>query len=175
MKRPTWATVVGVLGIIFGCFGVIGAGQLMMMPKMMEMQKEMFSSMQESMEKQETTDPQQTAPKEMFKTMEKMWDVPDWFDTYCVVAGIAALFVSGFYVFASIRLLQTKPTAIKLFYSAAGLDIGFTVLKSVVAMTAASFMGMGMMMGGMFGLVITVVLLIVVATGNKEAFAKQEA
>ena len=147
----------------------------MMMPKMMEMQKEVWSGMQESIEKQETTNPQQMPPKGMFKAMEKMWHVPDWFDTYCMIAGIAAVFVSGFYVFSSIRLLQTKPTAIRLFYSAAGLAIGFNILRSAVAVVAMSFMGMAMMMGGMFGVVINVVLLIVVATGNKGAFASQEA
>ena len=168
MKRPTWATVVGIMGIIIGCFGILGGGQFMMMPKMMEMQKEVWSGMQESIEKQETTNPQQMPPK-------GMWHVPDWFDTYCMIAGIAAVFVSGFYVFSSIRLLQTKPTAIRLFYSAAGLAIGFTILRSAVAVVAMSFMGMAMMMGGMFGVVINVVLLIVVATGNKGAFASQEA
>ena len=48
-------------------------------------------------------------------------------------------------------------------------------MKSVIAMAAMSFMGMGLMMGGMFGVVINVVLLTVVATGNKEAFALHEA
>ena len=175
MKRPTWATVVGIIGIIIGCFGILGAGQLMMMPKMMEIQKKVWSGMQKSMEKLETTNPQQMPPTEMFKAFGKMADVPDWFTTYCVMAGITALFVSGFFVFSSIRLLQTKPTAIKLFYLAAGLSIGFTIVKSVIAMAAMSFMGMGLMMGGMFGVVINVVLLTVVATGNKEAFALHEA
>ena len=55
MNRPTWATVVGIMGIVFGCFGILGGGQLMVMPKMMEMQEQMWSGIQESMEKQEAT------------------------------------------------------------------------------------------------------------------------
>jgi len=163
------------MGIIFGILGILGGGQLIMMPKMMEMQREMFLSVKESIENQEVTNPQQIFPKKMFETMKKMLDTPDWFDTYCIIAGIVAFFVSGFYVFASIQLLQTKPTAIKIFYSAVSLTIGFSILKSIVAMVAMSFMGMAMMMGGTFGIVINVVLLIVVATGNKEAFILQEA
>lgn len=174
MKRPTWATVVGIVGIIIGCFGILGGLQLIMMPKMMEMQKEMLSSMQEVIEKQESKDPQQAPPEEVFKMMEKMWDVPDWFGTYCATMGIAALFVCGFYVFAAIRLLQTKPTAIKLFYLAAGVAIGFGILKGVFAMATASFMVMSMMIGGLFGVVINIVLLIIAAGGDKEAFTTQD-
>jgi hypothetical protein len=174
MKRPTWATVVGIIGIVMGCFGILGGGQLMIMPKMMEMQKGMWTAMQESMEKQVAADPRQAPPKEMFKVFEKMWDVPEWFGTWCVAAGLIALLISGFYLFASIRLLQVKPTAVRLFYCAAGLSIGFALLKVVVALAATSFMGMTMMFGGMLGLIINVVLLIVVATGNKEPFRVAE-
>ena len=103
--------------------------------------------------------------------MESMWNVPPWYGTYCAVAGIAGLLVSGFYIFASIQLLQVKRTAITLIYLAMGLDIAFTVLKATVAVTAMSFMGMAMMMGGMFGGVVSAVLLAVVATADKRAFA----
>lgn len=170
MTRPTWATVVGIMGIIIGCFGLLGGAQLMVTPQMMEMQQEMWSSMQSSIESQSTTNSQTIPPTEMLNMMKKMWDVPDWFDTYCLFAGIVVLIVSGFYIFASIRLLQTKQNAINLFYWAVGLSIGFAIVKAAVAMSAMSYMGMSMMMGGMFGIVIHVVLMIVVITGNKEAF-----
>ncbi|HIJ65077.1 MAG TPA: hypothetical protein HPP77_03930 [Candidatus Hydrogenedentes bacterium] len=175
MERPTWATVVGIVGIILGCFGIIGAGQLAMMPKMMELQKEMFSAMEKTMAQEAARSGGPMPPVAPFKAFQKMWDFPEWFGTWCVVAGFLALFVSGFYVFASIRLIQVKPSAIKLFYTAAGIAIGFTLLRGVVAMAAESFMGLGMLMGGMFGLVINVVLLIVVATADKEAFSSQQA
>ncbi len=173
-SRPTWATIVGIIGIVIGCFGTVGGGSLMMFPAMIEMQKEMLSSMQEFFEAQETTDPQQIIPDNMFKIMEEMWNVPDWFDTYCVVAGIIALFISGFYIFASIRLLQVKPTAIKLYYTATGIIISFTILKAIITLAAISLMGL-VMMGGFLSLVIHVVLLIVVSTGEKDAFTTQDA
>jgi fatty acid desaturase len=47
MKRPTWATVISVLGIILSLLGLLGAGQDIMMPKMMEFQKQMFTQMEE--------------------------------------------------------------------------------------------------------------------------------
>ncbi|MHC4253853.1 MAG: hypothetical protein ACYS9X_32470 [Planctomycetota bacterium] len=174
MQRPTWVTIVGVMGIVLGCLGVIGGGQTMIMPKMLEMQKKMMSGMQESLEKQQSTRPQAMPPKAVFKMMEDMWDVPEWFGTYCIAAGVVGLLVSGFLVFACIQLLQTKPTAIGLMYLALGLDVSFAALRGVVAVSTMSFMGMAMMMGGMFGGVISAVLLIVVATSDKEAFAPRE-
>jgi len=48
MKRPTWATIVGILGIVFGCFGILGGGQSVFMPKMMEMQKEMLEAFEKT-------------------------------------------------------------------------------------------------------------------------------
>jgi hypothetical protein len=177
MNRPAWATVIGIIGIILGCFGILGGGQFMMMPKMMEMQKEMqdemFTAMQKAAEKQGTANAQEAPPKEVFEFMERMWETPEWFGTYCVVAGIVGVCVAGFYIFASIRLLQAKSTAIGLFYSAIGLAIAFAILKTVMAMATMSFVGMSMAMGGIFGLVINVVLLIVVITGDKEAFVAQ--
>lgn len=169
MNRPTWVTVVGILGIILGSFGIFGAAQLMLTPKMMEMQKDMMAEIQESMEDQETSESDRGAP-DMTEMFEKMWVVPEWFGTWCITAGTIGLLISGFYVFASIRLLQTTPTAVRLFYSAAGINIGFALLKAVVAMLATSYMIKAMMVGGLFGTVINVVLLIVVATGNKEVF-----
>ncbi len=53
MKRPTWATVVGVLGIIFACSGILGAGQEIFMPKIMQMQKELFSTLEKASTKQQ--------------------------------------------------------------------------------------------------------------------------
>jgi hypothetical protein len=175
MKRPKWVSVVGILGVVFGCFGILGSGQMMIMPKMMEMQKNLWSSVQETMEKQGAENPKAMPPKAIFEAVEDMLDVPDWFGIYCAVTGVIGLFVSGFYIFAAVQLLQTKPGSIQLFYSALGLDIGFAVMKGVVAVAATSFIGMMMMMGSMFGVVLSIILLVVTATGDKQAFTPQEA
>ena len=51
MARPSWVTAVGVLGIIFGCTGILGGGQQMLLPKMLAFQKEMFSDMKTDMDR----------------------------------------------------------------------------------------------------------------------------
>jgi hypothetical protein len=67
-------------------------------------------------------------------------------------------------------LLQTRLSAIKLFYWAAGSSIALGALKAAVAVLIGSFMSIAIISGGLFGIVIDIVLILVVATGNKAAF-----
>ena len=185
MKRPTWATVVGVLGIIFSCLGILGAGQEIIMPKVFKFQKEMLSDfeeiIEEEIEKERINQLDQEGgnksgaeiPLGMFKSFTKMFDFPDWFGTWSIISGILKLLVSAFFLLASIRLLQMKKSSINLFYWAAGSSIALGVLKGIVAVSAVSFMAIAMMFGGVFGIIIDIVLIIVVVTGDKEAFYRQ--
>lgn len=189
MKKPTWVTVIGILGIVFGCFGILGGGQEMMMPKMLQMQKEMWITMEQQTAIQANKDGQAenagdsdkyiakhraVAGAAMIQSMEKMFDVPEWFGTWSIYAGIAKALVSAFYLFASIRLLQLKQNAVKLFYWALGANIFLCCLKAVVGFYSFSFMTMAMTMGGLFSALIDVVLIIVVATSDKMAFSGQQ-
>ncbi len=167
MKRPTWVTVVGVLGIIFGCLGIIGAGQEIFMPKIMQIQKEMFSKMEETAAKQQPNKPS----VEMLKSIQKMWEMPDWFGRWSMFTGIARALISAIYLLASIWLLMIKPVSIRLFYLAAGSSCVLGIIKGVVAFSALSyFIGIAMASGSTFGSLIDIVLIIVVATGDKSAF-----
>ena len=112
-------------------------------------------------------------PLGMFKSFTKFLDFPDWFGTWSIISGILKLLVSAFFLLASIRLLQMKRSSINLFYWAAGSSIALGVVKGIVAVSAVSFMAIAMMFGGVFGIIIDIVLIIVVATGNKEAFYSQ--
>ena len=108
MKRPGWVTVVGVLGIIMGCLGLLGAGQTIMMPRIMEFQRQMFSGIERAIENEQKqseskgtppkqgghpqrgrgTAPADWPPKEFLGLFNKMLAVPDWFNTWLVVSGI---------------------------------------------------------------------------------------
>lgn len=94
-KRPTWATIVGVLGIIFACFGILGAGYDIIMPKMMDIQKEIFSHMEEIQKKAAEKEGSENVPDEeffkIFKSMEKMWETPEWFGIWSITTGIIKL------------------------------------------------------------------------------------
>lgn len=172
-NKPTWISVVGVLGIIFSCFGILGAAYDLVTPAMMEMQKEMFAQI-ESLQPQAMQNQGAEAPPEafyeMFKSMEKMWETPEWFKTWSISIGLVKLVLCGFSLLACIFLLQIKPVAVKLFYCSAGLNIGLALVKIAVMLASMSFMAMTMMIGGFFGLVVNIVLIIVVATNDKSAF-----
>ena len=163
MKRPTWATIVGVLGIIFSCLGILGAGQEIIMPKVFKLQKEMLSDfeeiIEEEIEKERINQLDQEGgnksgaeiPLGMFKSFTKFLDFPDWFGTWSIISGILKLLVSAFFLLASIRLLQMKRSSINLFYWAAGSSITLGVVKGIVAVSAVSFMAIAMMFGGVLG------------------------
>ncbi len=182
MKRPTWVTVVGVLGIIFSCLGILGAGQEMIMPKMLEMQKEMLSDFEKMIEAEMEKERDKQSnnqggrrsgaefPMGMFKSVTKMFDFPEWYGTWSIISGIIKLAISALFLLASICLLQLKPSSIRFFYWVAGSSIALGVIKGAVAVLAVSFIGIAMMFGGIFGIIIDIILIIVVATGNKAAF-----
>jgi hypothetical protein len=109
-EKPKWPKVVGILGIIFGSLGVIGGAQLIAMPNMMEMQKGMMSNMEKAFEEDRLNRRDSAPPpKEVFKMFKGIWETPEWFGAWCKIGGTLAILICGFYVFAAIRIIQTKP------------------------------------------------------------------
>ncbi|MDD5195896.1 MAG: hypothetical protein PHQ96_09555, partial [Candidatus Omnitrophica bacterium] len=154
----------------------LGAAQTMVMPKMMEFQKQMFSDISRQIERDAAN---QTSPDEeqsrqeanaMFENMQKMWDLPPWYNTWAVVTGLLQLAIYGFYLFACIAILQTKPSSINMFYWAAGAKIAHGILSAIIGTMSTSFILIMMMAWGAVGIVIHIVLLIVVATADKKEF-----
>jgi hypothetical protein len=171
MKRPTWATVVGVLGIIFGLGGLFNSAQTAAMPKIIESQHEMLVSM----EKAGKTDPKDAAGFEKFKNMvETFWGKqPAWFNTASATVGLIGIIINGFYIFAAIAMLLMKKYALKLFYTAIALSCILAVIRAGIMAAAFSAMSTSMFLSGLIGAVLDVVLLIVVLMGGKAAFREQ--
>lgn len=159
MKRPGWATAVGVVGVIWGCLGLLGAALTMLMPifmpKMLIEAQKLVTAGQ---------GPQQAG--ESFKMIAHLWNMPYLLNS-CVIIGLIGVFVSGFFVLASIRLLQVRRSAIKLIYAALGIEIivNILLLPDGMVLKAVSILS---------GVVIYVVLLFVVAAGDKQAFTAAE-
>jgi len=178
-KKPTWVTVVAVVAIIFSSFGILGASQQIVMPQMAEFQKKIFTTMtgefKKEIEKQPApNDPQaqkiQQTVLELFDMIETMFDYPDWYKTWVVIAGIIGLLVNGFYLLAAIFFLQLKRKGIPLIYTALVLSIILGITNTVVTANALSAFALIFMSGGLIGTVIELVLLIVILTSNKECF-----
>jgi len=161
VKRPTWATVVGVLAIIFGIFGVFGGAYDLLMPKMLEMQSEMLSTLSEGQTSDGTAAPEvkmelevdgQKQQMDMTRMFEQMGDMhehlqlPDWYKQWNTVFAFISMAIAGLYMLSGI------------------------VVQSVAYFRTGNTMLMAMMSGSAVSLVIDVVLGIVVLVGSKEAF-----
>jgi hypothetical protein len=164
--RPRWKTVIGVLGIIFGCFGIMSASQTALMPTMLEIQRKMFLAMQAEAAK----GAQAQAFAGPFAAMFEMFagPTPAWFAPWCVVMGLLTLIISGLYVFSAISLLLVKPWAPRLFCIALTASIVAAFARTIGLMLARGVLGMGMGFGAMFGVVIDVVLLLIVLAHKSE-------
>lgn len=176
MERPTWATVIGILLIIFGIFGIMSGAQKIAMPAMLEMQAEFAKAFEE------TTGPKITIEGEsegesstidmggMFKALGEQFKMPDWFKAWSPVIGSISIFIAALFLLAGIFLLMLKPFAVKLTYIALGLSIAWALFQIVIFSFTGSIMMMAMSSGAVMSAVIDLVLLIVVLTGSKEAF-----
>lgn len=225
MQRPTWATVVGIIGIVIAIYSLLNSVAGLLMPQMISMQSrgeqmqqdamQRAAAQQQQFQKQEkeqdaafkanvqkqsgdfqVSPEQKKFAEESEKEMEafsrqadaeqkaaaqrgaKMLNkdkIPAWYGPVAFLMSVIAMAIAAFYLFASILLLQTKPSAVLLFSLAAVVSIGFAIFHGMVSIAAMGMgMGMGFGMSGVVVSVISVVLLIVVATGDKEAFTPQK-
>ncbi len=173
-RKSNWPKVVGIIGIIFGAIGLLGGAQLMMMPTMMETQKNMMADMQRMSEssygnRRNSAPP----PKELFGMFDKMFDMPEWFPVWSKIGGILAMAISGFYIFGAIRLLKLKPDGPSLFCWAAGLAISLAIVRIVVGVSVGSLMSFGLVLNAVFGGVADGVLCSITASGDKSMFKEK--
>jgi len=185
MKRPTWATIVGVLAIIFGIIGVFGGAQEMAMPSMVEMQKQMMTSLSQGKTPDGETAPKMTLEMEkdgnvervemsqLFEAMEDKFKIPDWYESWAIVFGIVSMIVAGLYLLAGIFLLMTKQSAIKVFYIAIALSVAWAVFEAAFFSRMGSAILMAKIPGSIASIVIDVILVFVVFIGSKEAFVER--
>lgn len=167
MNRPVWVTVVGILGIIVACFRIIGAGQTMIMPAIMDFQKGIFLSIENAPAKDAND---AAAKKQITETFKNFYKMPDWYPKFCLITGVLSALAGGLYLFAAIGMLQLKMGALKIFYFAAGIFIFINAVRLVIMSMSLSFMMILMNFAGVFGMVIDIVLLVVVLQGNKAVF-----
>ena len=173
MKRPRWATVVGILGMIIAFFGLTSAGQMLTIPKMIRLQHQIMHDMEVSMKGKPKDQAELQKVQDVINQM--IGQVPDWFKTAVIILGVLGVIVNGVYIFACIALLLVKSYAVRWFYVAVALSIALTVSRGVAAVLSTKFIGLGVAVIGLVGIVLDVILLVVVATGRKEAFLQESA
>ena len=179
-RIPTWVTVVGILAILFGALGVLRGAQQMVMPQMLEMQKEFIANMTEFVaEKSRNTGNSKTPRGEpidhekIFGAFEELMIFPDWMKTWSPLIGAVSMLVAGLYLFSGVLLLMTKPVAIKLFYAALGLSVLWAIIMGVIFGMSGNTMLMAQLPGNVISIIIDIVLLSVVLSANKDVFVKK--
>ena len=133
MKRPTWATIVGVLAIVFGVFGILSGAQEMFMPSMLKMQKEMMAGLGKgsitvgktapNMAREIEGETRKMDLSQMFETFEKQLEIPDWYNSWAAVIGMVSMAVAALYLLSGVFLLMAKQFAIKVFFVAFSASI----------------------------------------------------
>ncbi|MGA3117904.1 MAG: hypothetical protein ABSF90_26155 [Syntrophobacteraceae bacterium] len=172
MKRPTWVTVAGVMGIVFGVFGLISSSQTLLIPKIFQMQKEMISGMEKSFQNQ----PEKQRGFEEFKSMtDKMFgEAKPWSSSVFVSIGIIGILINSIYIFTSISLILLKKFAIRMFYITMVLSIAFAIVRMASALMVQTAMGWALATSPIPGLVIDIILLVIIIIGNKQAFYEKQ-
>jgi hypothetical protein len=163
MKRPTWVTVIGIIAIILGAFGVMGGVGNIMTPAVIEMQREMLGAMEGFAEVQPEF------PSGMFRAFEQFLHIPPWVGSWFVVTGALKLLASGLVVLAAVYLLQLKQVAPRWFYVACGARLLVAVFELVPAFSG-SLWGYSTMSNSFLSIVAFGALLLVAATSDKSAF-----
>lgn len=182
-KPPTWGYVVGILGILFGACGLLGATYELLMPMMFEMQEQMMVSMQEAAETAEkeraTKEPcpeesnrQQSHAEQMaaFESMRKMLDRPPWHRTWSLINGGLAGLLGAAYMLAAIFLILVKPWAPTLFLSIAGASMLRNIISFSVGIASGSFLMFWSVSSAVMGFLVDLVLVIVVLVSDKSDY-----
>lgn len=81
MKRPVWAMVIGILCIVFSLGGLFYSAELVAMPQLMQIQREMMSGIFKSVKTQDKNAPDFKPVQDMFDKMfgqQPPGSTPQW-------------------------------------------------------------------------------------------------
>lgn len=192
MKTPTWGTVIGIMMIVFGGCGALNDIKAISMPEQLVKQKELIkdkieeekASEQDSVSTEDMDSlPATTAEDKeeiLFfgkkQSVEEMLDLSEFTKTWIVRFGYIGAFVSLLYILGGVFLLVRKTFSIKLVYAALVISILCSGAQAAV-LTSSSSSGIIAITTGLsqiFGIIIDIILLAVVFSSDKEAYATVE-
>jgi hypothetical protein len=192
MKSPTWAIIIGIFIVLFGSCGVSNNLQSINTPKMLEAQQEMMKNMSKGFNSPKLDSLDQNRPDsladystnpeaneafdEMSETMTNMFQMSEFTQRWTVRFGYIGVVVSLIYILGGVFLFVIKPFSIQLAYGALILSIIFGITQTIVLTMEPSsgFVALASGYSKIFGVVIDIVFLIVVATADKTAYAVQK-
>ncbi len=140
-ERPNWVKVTGFLGMAFALLGILGSGQMLVLPRILS--------------------------PEMLR---KLLDVPEWFRPLSQVSDFVGFLVAVFYFYAALRFLSCTRKGLRLFTTALAVSTVFHLLKGAAAVASLSILGLVQVAGSFFWVVVNVALFIVVRVHRKDVF-----
>ena len=161
MNKPGWVTTVGILGIVFGCFGLLGSVQSLFMDRLLAQQRRMLEQIAA-----------QPGPVTEFarRLLESMVGMPAWFRSWSIGAAIAGLILYAAYIHAATAILRVRPGAVRRFAAASALVIAYGVVQGAAAYAAMPEMRLFVVPGIVFNLVVHVSLLGVALASDRSVF-----
>jgi hypothetical protein len=182
-NRSIWPTIVGIIGLFIGIFGVLNGYQGIYFSSMISMKEDVFSNIeQSSLEKQTKNELEKTdeyylrenygesLSPEIINKLKANDNLPSWTKSWTYFSGIAKIVISILYLIVSIMILRRKSSSILLFYWVAGASSLFSILNGVAIISTSSFISLALILWSQFGVIINIALIVVVARGNKEDF-----
>jgi len=175
-KTPTWATLVGVLGICFGALGTLSGAYGVLTPAMLSMQRELIGTMHQSMPAGNGAQSGTAAPAggtllsnpEAF--VERLLTVPRWYVRWSVVNGVAQLLLGIAYLLSALFLLLMRRRAPGLFIAVAGASLVRNMIAIGVAVFTASLLAYWALGSALCGALVDLALLVTVALADKSAY-----
>ncbi len=156
IKRPDWMTALGIIGIALGALGAMGSLQSFIAPQLLQMEQSLFRGFADAAASEGAR-----GPGKLFEFFADNFNLPGWFKVWIVIFGIIGLFVAGYFIYASIQLINSKPNSLRLYIRAVWFRAAMVLLAIAGGLALGSFFALAAVAGGMFGLAIDAVLLIV--------------
>ena len=191
MNRPQWATFIGVIFIVFGGCGIINNSYTINLPDIIKTHKEMVDTFTDSIfvnksqkdsititEKSDSTNISNIIETPVKKGITKFYNnffgKSDWLEKAFPIIGLIGILISALFVISGRFLLMKKHYAIKLVYIILTIALLFSISKFLLVKinNLEGFIGISFKIGSIISFVIDLILLIVVISGNKEAYKK---
>lgn len=157
--RPGWVTALGVLCIIFGSLGIMGAGYAAIQVPMMRMQRQMMSTF-ETLTTQAATQPANRPPPEFLGIWKRMFYLPPWVEVFVYVSSGLGLVLNTLCLVAGIGMFGLRPWSRRLALAYAIGAMACSAMEIAVGIASGAVMLMwGWMCGGLIGMAYPIVLL----------------
>lgn len=169
-KLPTWAVIVGVLGICFGALGTLSGAYGVLMPKMLSLQQEVVVSMRQSMPAAGQAAPGGTLSTDPMGVLERLLSMPHWYVHWALANSLAEMLIGLAYLLSALLLLMLRRGAPTAFMVAAGASLLRNTVSAGLALGTASLFAYWTLGSAVCGAIVDLALLATVALADKSAY-----